>query len=161
MTPTADPGRGSDGRSRRHRTPVRVGDRSIAPHRRARRLPIVALIAAVVLTATACWPQVGAGPDRRSYNPAETTLTPANVADLREQWRVVLPEGSTEPIVTESGVYVTSGFNAYALNRNSGDSRWTRSIYPQGGGSRSLGTPLVAADELLVPVSLYSLGAVA
>ena len=140
---------------------VRVGERSIAPHRRARRLPIVALIAAVVLTATACWPQVGAGPDRRSYNPAETTLTPANVADLREQWRVVLPEGSTEPIVTESGVYVTSGFNAYALDRNSGDSRWTRSIYPQGGGSRSLGTPLVAADELLVPVSLYSLGAVA
>ena len=80
-----------------------------------RRASLVAMVLAVGLLASGCWwPQVGAGPDRRSHNAAESRLTGANVASLSASWTVELPKGASEPVVSDDAVYVTSDFNLFA-----------------------------------------------
>ena len=79
-----------------------------------RRASLVAMVLAVGLLASGCWwPQVGAGPDRRSYN-APSAADSANVASLSASWTVELPQGASEPIVSDDAVYVTSDCNLYA-----------------------------------------------
>jgi len=107
------------------------------------------MVAVLTLLASGCWwPQVGWGPDRRSFNGAERSLTAANVASLFEFWTVELPQGSSEPIVGDGRLFVTSGFNLHAFTSSGGDSVWTRSIdtnMPE--GFRGLGAPHVWQDD--------------
>ncbi len=127
------------------------------------RIRLMIVVAVVVMATTACWPQYGAGPDRQSYNPGESTLTIHTVGSMLSvpSWRAYLPAGTSSPVVTAEGVFVTSDSNVYALDRSSGDSLWTATVnvgYPP--DFRSLGAPLVRVDksEVLVGTSRYQAG---
>jgi outer membrane protein assembly factor BamB len=122
------------------------------------RARIAALVGMVMLLAAGCWPQVGAGPDRRSYNALERDLTVANVASLQDRWTVALPGGASAPVVTGEGLVVANDLNVFALDRTTGDSRWTRTIEPTYPPEfRDLGDPIVRqdTDEVLIGASLY------
>ena len=76
-------------------------------------------------------------------------------------WRAYLPAGTSSPVVTSRGVFATSDFNVYALDRTSGDSVWTATIAPQQPPElRSIGAPIVRedTDEVLVGTNLYRSG---
>ena len=105
----------------------------------------------------------GAGPDRRGYNAAESHLTPANVANLQEWWTVELPKGSSEPVVADDAVYVTSDFSLLAIGRSSGEGLWSRPIDPAHPSAlRWLSAPMVRrdTDEVAVVASTYQAGGI-
>ena len=84
-----------------------------------------------VLTSGCWWPQVGAGPDRRSYNAAESQPDLGERGAIcRSAWTVELPKGSSEPVVADDAVYVTSDFYLHAIGRSSGEGLWTPSDRP-------------------------------
>jgi polyvinyl alcohol dehydrogenase (cytochrome) len=68
------------------------------------------------------WPSYLAGPKHTSYNAAETTITPANVGQLRQKWHWKAdvatiagqpgPSLSASPTVADGAIYVGSG-NGY------------------------------------------------
>jgi outer membrane protein assembly factor BamB len=87
------------------------------------RRVLVMLVPVVVLSG--CWPTPGAGPDRRSSNPFERTLTPATVRGLVEQFRVPLARGAGPPVVTSAGLFVRSGPLITALQPATGARRWS------------------------------------
>lgn len=59
--------------------------------------------------ATADWSQFGYGPGRTFSNPAETTLSTANVAELHLAWKTDLGRDvDTSPVVVDGVVYVGS-----------------------------------------------------
>ncbi|HEX8805056.1 MAG TPA: hypothetical protein VF743_12710, partial [Acidimicrobiales bacterium] len=65
-----------------------------------RRRTITAWVAlAGVLAAAGCWPQPGRGPEHQAWNPAEATLTAANVATLQPAWSVDVGRWAAEPVV--------------------------------------------------------------
>lgn len=82
-------------------------------------------IAGLAVLLSACWPIPGAGPDRRSSNPHERTLTPATVDRLTEAFRVPLPDGTGAPVVTPAGLFVRSGVSIAAFEPGSGAPRWS------------------------------------
>jgi outer membrane protein assembly factor BamB len=87
------------------------------------RRVLVMLVPVVVLAG--CWPTPGAGPDRRSSNPFERTLTPATVRGLEEQFRVPFTRGAGPPVVTSAGLFVRSGPSITALEPDTGARRWS------------------------------------
>jgi outer membrane protein assembly factor BamB len=87
------------------------------------RRVLVMLVSAVVLSG--CWPTPGGGPDRRSSNPFERTLTPATVRGLVEQFRVPLARGAGPPVATSAGLFVRSGPSITALEPATGARRWS------------------------------------
>lgn len=62
-------------------------------------------------------------------NPLETTLTPDNVAGLRELWRFDGPATSCAPAVVDGVIYL-AGWNGrvYALHLDDGSSVWTADL---------------------------------
>ncbi|MDQ6697124.1 MAG: PQQ-binding-like beta-propeller repeat protein [Actinomycetota bacterium] len=75
-------------------------------------------------------------------------------------WRAYLPAGTSSPVVTARGVFVTSDYRVDALDRTSGNSVWTATInsgYPP--DELSTGAPIVRDDtnEVLLGTTL-SLG---
>ena len=87
-----------------------------------RRLLGIALFVAFV---SGCWPTPGAGPDRRSFNPFERTLTPATVGRLTEAFRADLPDGAGPPVVTVDGLFVRTGLSIAAFEPGTGAPRWS------------------------------------
>lgn len=72
-----------------------------------------------------CWPAPGQGPDRRSHNELEQTITVGSVDSLAEDWSVDLGDGPTRaPIVSPQGVHVASGVVLHTLNRSNGAALW-------------------------------------
>jgi hypothetical protein len=110
-----------------------VGVRSL------RSLRALALVA-TLLVAAGCWPAPGAGPDRRSHNPLETTITRETVATLAEAWTVQfpsepwMPASVEDPVVSPRGVHViaqeqhTGWPSAHTLGLD-GTPRWAVSGY--------------------------------
>jgi outer membrane protein assembly factor BamB len=105
----------------------RPGDR-----REGGRVRRIFVVGAVVLALSGCWPTPGAGPDRRSFNPFERTLTTATVDRLAEAFRVPLVDGAGPPVVTPAGLFVRSGLSIAAFEARTGDARWT--VRPTGYG---------------------------
>jgi outer membrane protein assembly factor BamB len=72
-----------------------------------------------------CWPTPGAGPDRRSHNPYERTLTPESVGRLTERFRSPLAGEAGPPVVTSGGLFVRVGLSIAAFEPQDGAPRWT------------------------------------
>jgi outer membrane protein assembly factor BamB len=81
---------------------------------------------------TACWPTPGAGPDRRSFNPSEQSLTAETVGDLTEGFRAPLPDGAGPPVVTGDGLFVQTGDSIAAFEPATGTLRWSRNLSDPG-----------------------------
>lgn len=75
------------------------------------------------------WPMFGADLANSRSNPLETTLTPDNVAGLRELWRFDGPATSCAPAVVDGVIYL-AGWNGrvYALRLDDGSSVWTANL---------------------------------
>lgn len=73
----------------------------------ARRVRFAGLLFALVLLAAGCdWSMFGYDATRSGYSP-ETTLTPANVGTLAQQWTAQLPTTfATDPVVAGGKVFV-------------------------------------------------------
>jgi hypothetical protein len=87
-----------------------------------RRLLGIVLFA---LLMSGCWPTPGQGPDRRSYNAGERTLTPETVGGLTERFRSPLVGGAGPPVVTTDGLFVRTGLSIAAFEPEDGAPRWT------------------------------------
>ncbi len=95
-------------------------------------------IGLLALLASGCWPAPGAGPDRRSFNPFEQTLTSASVGRLTEAFRVPLADGAGPPVVTGAGLFVRSGLSIRAFAPDNGAARWTASLLTPSGQISSI-----------------------
>jgi outer membrane protein assembly factor BamB len=87
----------------------------------------LAILALVVPRGTfaANWPQFHFAADRTGFNPAETILSPANVADLSLSWTRTFAAPVTAPVVADGRVYVGSNDgNVYALDAATGAMLW-------------------------------------
>jgi outer membrane protein assembly factor BamB len=85
------------------------------------------------------WPMYGHDVSRTNYNPDETTISAANVAQLVQRWQVNVGSGGTAtsaaPSVADGVVYVSSSVsttavipNFYALNAVTGSTIWSKDI---------------------------------
>jgi polyvinyl alcohol dehydrogenase (cytochrome) len=108
-------------------------------------LALVALLSALPARA-AEWPMYAGGPRRLFFNPAETTITPANVGALKTKWTF-----GTGAIITGSPSVVTLDLpgegatavafiaswddNLYALRTRDGTELWHRALAAQPGAS--------------------------
>jgi outer membrane protein assembly factor BamB len=112
-------------------------------------------VGAAVLALSGCWPTPGAGPDRRSFNPYERTLTAATVGRLTEAFRVPLGGGAGPPVVTPAGLFVRTGLSIAAFEARTGQARWT--VQPTGYGEVfEVSDPFVLAggDQVLASASI-------
>lgn len=103
-------------------------ERSTRRARIARTRGIRALgVVMVGLVLSGCWSQIGYGPERRRFNPAETGLTIDNVERLQQAWAVDVATGD-EPIVSAGRVVVRdstrSTLGVRAFDVASGASLW-------------------------------------
>jgi outer membrane protein assembly factor BamB len=85
---------------------------------------------ALAMLLSGCWPTPGAGPDRRSFNPFERTLTPETVRRLTEAFRAPLAEGAGPPVVSPTGLFVRTGESVTAFEPGTGVLRWSRPLIP-------------------------------
>jgi outer membrane protein assembly factor BamB len=89
---------------------------------RARR---VALAVVALLLTSGCdrllWLQPDGGPDHDRANLGAQTVTPANVAKLREAWHT---GGPTEPVVVGADIYGVSDTTLYAIDTRTGSILW-------------------------------------
>ncbi len=67
----------------------------------------------------------GHGPDRRAWSPAETVITPANVATVTAGWSATLTAPDTEPVSDANTVIQAGQGTIRALDRASGSQRWS------------------------------------
>jgi outer membrane protein assembly factor BamB len=122
------------------------------------RLCLVAgAVAAVTLgigtvgAGAADWPQYGFGPAHNGYNPNETTINAANVADLHQVWRTpsLDDQQQSQPIVAGGRLFVNTGSNGTenlnVFNATTGARLWT--AYS---GEFSTSTPAVAGSFVYV-----------
>jgi polyvinyl alcohol dehydrogenase (cytochrome) len=94
------------------------------------------------------WGSYGYDQHNTQVNPHERTLTKASVAQLREQWRIRIPNGATStPVVYDGSVYF-GGWDgsAYAADATTGELRWQRKLT----NNQVRSTPLVTADRVYV-----------
>ena len=116
-------------------------------------------VGVVAMTLAGCWYQPGQGPDRTGYNPFETVISAANVADLTEQWTAPTDEvGVGDPVVSNAGVHVNAGNGSYyGFDPATGTRLWKRDLAPEGSflfGSQ----PFADAGTLLVSYGRGNLG---
>jgi outer membrane protein assembly factor BamB len=95
-----------------------------------RSLRYLGLAALAVLLSSCFWPAPGYGPDRRSFNPAERSLTVDNVATLRRAFVVDAGDRVSAPIVGADGVFVAG------IDRPGGSRTQVRSFDPATGATR-------------------------
>lgn len=93
---------------------------------------IAALLAAPAAAGAATWPQPGFSATHQSYNGFETVITAANVATLAERWRTSSMGGTTDPVVADGRLLLTTGGNAVALSTDDGHELWrTEPEFPE------------------------------
>jgi outer membrane protein assembly factor BamB len=129
----------------------------IRPMRAVRR---VLGVGALTVLLAACWPMPGAGPDRRSHNPYERTLTESTVGRLTEAFRVPLADGVSPPIVTPAGLFVQTGYSAAAYDPGSGELRWSERLVTETeeGYVAHIEDPIVLGDRVLVTLAYIRQG---
>jgi outer membrane protein assembly factor BamB len=96
-----------------------------------RRLRIV-LISLFAVSLSGClWPSVGMDPARSGFNPYEDVLTVGNVSTLSQAWAVPTSTGYGvgAPVTYGTGVYISTGRNAWAFEAATGARRW---VTPEG-----------------------------
>jgi outer membrane protein assembly factor BamB len=136
-----------------------------------RRVLGIVLLAVLM---SGCWPTPGQGPDRRSFNPFERTLTAATVGDLTEVFRAPLADGAGPPVVTGDGLFVRTGLSIAAFEPRTGAPRWSVRLpdAPPGetdqwfsvsdpylaGGGRVLATQTMYRAGGFIDVDLVTLG---
>ena len=129
-------------------------------------LPTVALIGVLLLAVTLSvqsrasssrsgqWRIAGQNLDNSWSQPAEHSISPANVKDLRPKW--VFTTGgdvSATPTVDGDAVYFPDwGGNLFAVKKESGDLIWSRKISDYDGveGAISRVSPAVDGDQLII-----------
>ena len=121
---------------------------------RVAKLSAVA-VAAVGSLSGCFWSQPGFRPARTRYNPNETVLTAASMADLHEKWSAEFPNAAPSEIVTDgSRLYMTTSFVAAgklgvaveARDPGSGQQLWSQTL-----SQPTVGRPLgvaVSGDHL-------------
>lgn len=89
-------------------------------------------VAVALLGLTGCWPAPGAGPDRRSENTYERTITLDTVERLEPAWTSPLAGGAAgHPVAAGDGlVHVASPTRLYTLATADGTERWTHDAPP-------------------------------
>ncbi|HEY8544470.1 MAG TPA: hypothetical protein VIL36_05470, partial [Acidimicrobiales bacterium] len=116
-----------------------------------------AAVAAVLgTTLTGCWVQPGFDAGRSDWNPGETTLTAASVADAALQWEATVPG---TPVATYGDlVYVQDGLTVTALDTATGATRWSVDLLEHDVPEDAVpaGSPVVADGGLRVPWSWFS-----
>jgi hypothetical protein len=92
-----------------------------------------ALCGLTLVVATAgCWPAPGAGPDRRSHNPAEDRITAATAVALDVAWTAPLDHGAAgPPVVSTAGVHVNDVQAVYGFDARTGARRWKAPEVPE------------------------------
>lgn len=121
----------------------------------------VVVVGAVLVVLSGCWPTPGAGPDRRSSNPFERTLTPATVSRLTEAFRAPLAEGAGPPVVTVDGLFVRTGRSMAAFEARTGAPRWSVVLPPyENPVDDWVSDPYVVGDgeRVVASVTGYELG---
>src|SRR6476660_3550517 len=95
--------------------------------RRSQLTAGAALLIAAILLGACDWPQSRYGPDRTGFNPFETTISPANVSQLRMRWSQYTHsyQAVTAASVIASGTLYVGTDKLYALDANSGSARWS------------------------------------
>ena len=94
-------------------------------------MPVVALVACLAL-ASCDWVQPGFDTSRSNYNPGETAIGVANVADLEEEWSATLTptSGGVDPLRVGNRLFVVAngeqgnGSAVVALDATTGDELW-------------------------------------
>src|SRR4029450_11399277 len=61
------------------------------------------MLGVVAVALAGCWPAPGGGPDRQGFNPFETAISPANVAQLEPAWSAPTDLGAVEDPVVAGG----------------------------------------------------------
>lgn len=99
----------------------------------------------VVVPTAANWPQFGYAAQGGRANPAEATLSTANVAQLTQDWSVSLSGGGSIPggAVYNGVVYVDDNAGIAALNQSTGAQLWFSSTMGGGDVISSYITPAV------------------
>jgi len=116
------------------------------------------LVAVVALVLAGCWPAPGAGPDRQGFNPFETAISPANVAQLEPAWTAPTDVGEVEdPVVAGGTVHVTSGVSLYGFDVGTGNRRWKKDL-DMPSIVEFMGQPFVDGRELLAGEGHGNLG---
>ena len=111
---------------------------------------VVPVAAQVRVVATTGWPQFQGSPRHPGDDPAEKSVTRANVGQLRVAWTAALPSTSinSEVVVTGGAAYAGSGDGVTALNAATGASLWQATL-----PGAVLGTPSVQDGLVLVAIS--------
>jgi outer membrane protein assembly factor BamB len=125
--------------------------------RRGRRGARLAAVATLVLVASGCWPAPGQGPDRASYNPFETVITPRTVRTLAPVWTATtgsVDDGGTvgPPVVSNADVHVSNGTAVYTFDKATGAPRWREPESPVVPGA--FADPVADGDRVLVSAGL-------
>ena len=125
------------------------------PATRRRRGTRLALVATLALAASGCWPAPGQGPDRASYNPFETTITPDTVRTLAPVWTATTDSVETggvvgPPVVSNVAVHVSDGTALFTFDKATGARLWRSpeppTFYP------FIADPLADGNRVLLPV---------
>lgn len=93
----------------------------------------VAAIGAACLGLAGCfWPAPGAGPGRTSFNPFETEITPATVADLALVWTATGDGGAGmgPPVTSLRGVHASDFVGMYTFSFDTGERLWSQPVDP-------------------------------
>jgi len=125
------------------------------PPRTVARRPVVAvvLVVALAIAATGCWPAPGQGPDRSSYNPFETVITPATVGSLAPVWTATIEPDMTggvvgPPVVSNAGVHVSDGTAVHSFDLATGTRLWMVPDSPVINGA--IGDPIADGNRVMV-----------
>jgi polyvinyl alcohol dehydrogenase (cytochrome) len=129
-------------------------------------LPMAALIAVLLLVSAASaqdrsdesrsgqWRVMGQNLDNSRNQPAEHTITPANVKGLNPKWVFTTSSYvSATPTVDSDAVYFPDwGGNLYAVKKDSGRLIWSHKISDYNGVSTSISrvSPAVDHDQLII-----------
>ena len=129
---------------------------AVSSHRRAL---VPALVAALALALTGCWPVPGGNAGRTAHNPFETAFTPETVEALEPAWVVDLGPGSPGPLVVDRGaVFVRVGSTVSRLDVGTGATAWTWGLPDDVPDIASVGDPLVVDGRVLVGYGFGNLG---
>jgi len=114
---------------------------------------VVALVAATVLSLSACdvWEQAGRLPDAGRFNPEEVGITPSNVASLSGAWSADVTGSFSEPLLSGDRLYTTVVSGASGVVRaydvTTGAVVWER---PTPASSGAPGPVVMVAGDLWV-----------
>jgi outer membrane protein assembly factor BamB len=122
---------------------------------RRRFLQVVGVLAAVV-GLSGCWLQPGFDGNHSAFNSLETTITSANVSGLHLAWTAQLTGSVADPAVSGQGVYAatsdpSAGGALTLLDRGTGSTEWSASLFSALFPEASAGGPTVAGDRVYVP----------